>query len=309
MPVTIENPPGLYGTEEGVVRPQSAAGRRHASRRWRGPQIAAPVTEMRYAFDESRDLKGALVAAALAADGARHARRVLDGRRCSRAAAARAGRAAARPRLRRCSRWALRARAVPTQRRAPTMPSPATRRRSRRSRRPASPMSDRRRRRRRDQPRRPDRPDALPDREDGAGARRAGRRRHRQGRTRLLPADLLADRRRRRHADARPRSPASTPTCSRAARCCSTRATSIATGIDADSASPANAAAARHPRRSQRAAAGAGAGRPRADQVLLHPAGVSRPLQRQPALGRGLARRQQRRQPPGAHRRRRHRRS
>ena len=64
-PVTIENPPGLYGGEEGVLAHNLlAAGARFAP--LARPSVAAPVTEMRYALDESRDLKGALVAAALA---------------------------------------------------------------------------------------------------------------------------------------------------------------------------------------------------------------------------------------------------
>ncbi|HEY6633729.1 MAG TPA: DUF4159 domain-containing protein, partial [Rhizobiaceae bacterium] len=65
VPVTIENPPGLYGTEEGVLAhnllPADAAFAPLAR-----PTVAAPVTEVRYALDESRDLKGPLVAAALA---------------------------------------------------------------------------------------------------------------------------------------------------------------------------------------------------------------------------------------------------
>ena len=101
----------------------------------------------------------------------------------------------------------------------------------------------------------------------------AGRRRHRQGRAGLLSAHLLADRRQRADADARPRSPASTPICSRAARCCSTRATSSAHRHRRRLGQPGDGAPARHPRQSRRAAAGAGAGRPRADQILLHPAG------------------------------------
>lgn len=63
-PITIENPPGLYGTEEGVqalnLLPADAAFTPLAR-----PQISAPVTEMSYAFDESRNLKGSLMAAAL----------------------------------------------------------------------------------------------------------------------------------------------------------------------------------------------------------------------------------------------------
>jgi hypothetical protein len=64
VPVTLENPPGLYGTNEGVyahnLLPADAALRPLAR-----PTVGAPVTEVRYAFDESLDLKGPLVAAAL----------------------------------------------------------------------------------------------------------------------------------------------------------------------------------------------------------------------------------------------------
>jgi len=63
-PVTIENPPGLYGSEEGVVAHNLLDANASFAPLVR-PQVAAPVTEMRYAFDESRDLKGPLVAAAL----------------------------------------------------------------------------------------------------------------------------------------------------------------------------------------------------------------------------------------------------
>jgi hypothetical protein len=63
VPVTIENPPGLYGSEEGVVAHNLLPADATLAPLAR-PQIAAPVTEMRYAFDESRDLKGPLVAAA-----------------------------------------------------------------------------------------------------------------------------------------------------------------------------------------------------------------------------------------------------
>ncbi|RUM95894.1 DUF4159 domain-containing protein [Pseudaminobacter arsenicus] len=64
VPVTIENPPGLYGTEEGVFA-HNLLGADATLAPLARPQIPAPVTEMRYAFDESRDLKGPLVAAAL----------------------------------------------------------------------------------------------------------------------------------------------------------------------------------------------------------------------------------------------------
>lgn len=65
VPITIENPPGLYGSEEGVVAHNLLAADATLAPLAR-PQIAAPVTEMRYALDESRDLKGPLVATALA---------------------------------------------------------------------------------------------------------------------------------------------------------------------------------------------------------------------------------------------------
>ncbi|MEZ5813101.1 MAG: DUF4159 domain-containing protein [Rhizobiaceae bacterium] len=64
-PVTLANPPGLYGTGEGVVAHNLLA----ADAVFEPiaiPQAAMPVTEMRYAFDEQRDLKGSLVMAALA---------------------------------------------------------------------------------------------------------------------------------------------------------------------------------------------------------------------------------------------------
>ncbi|WP_394886529.1 DUF4159 domain-containing protein [Mesorhizobium sp. AaZ16] len=63
-PVTIENPPGLYGTEEGVFAHNLLDAETALAPLVR-PRIEAPVTEMRYAFDESRNLKGPLVAAAL----------------------------------------------------------------------------------------------------------------------------------------------------------------------------------------------------------------------------------------------------
>lgn len=62
--VTIENPPGLYGSEEGVVAHNLLAGDATLAPIAR-PQIGAPVTELRYAFDESRDMKGAFLVAAL----------------------------------------------------------------------------------------------------------------------------------------------------------------------------------------------------------------------------------------------------
>jgi hypothetical protein len=65
LPVTLENPPGLYGSEEGVLAHNLLKSDSTLSPLVR-PQLSAPVTEIRYAFDESRDLKGSLVAAALA---------------------------------------------------------------------------------------------------------------------------------------------------------------------------------------------------------------------------------------------------
>ncbi|MBO6718818.1 MAG: DUF4159 domain-containing protein [Rhizobiaceae bacterium] len=64
-PVTLENPPGLYGGEEGVVAHnllEEDAQLLPISR----PATTLPVTGAAYAFDESRDLRGPLFAAALA---------------------------------------------------------------------------------------------------------------------------------------------------------------------------------------------------------------------------------------------------
>ncbi len=65
LPVTIENPPGLYGGEDGVVAHNLLAADASFTPIAK-PQVAMPVSDIRYAFDESRDLKGPLVAAALA---------------------------------------------------------------------------------------------------------------------------------------------------------------------------------------------------------------------------------------------------
>ncbi|WP_095201927.1 DUF4159 domain-containing protein [Mesorhizobium carmichaelinearum] len=64
LPVTFENPPGLYGSETGVFAHNllDAASTFEPLAR---PQIAVPVTTIQYAFDESRNLKGSLVTAAL----------------------------------------------------------------------------------------------------------------------------------------------------------------------------------------------------------------------------------------------------
>ncbi|MBZ9909583.1 DUF4159 domain-containing protein [Mesorhizobium sp. BR115XR7A] len=64
LPVTFENPPGLYGSETGVFAHNllDAASTFAPLAR---PQVTVPVTTVQYAFDESRNLKGTLVAAAL----------------------------------------------------------------------------------------------------------------------------------------------------------------------------------------------------------------------------------------------------
>ncbi|MBZ9776932.1 DUF4159 domain-containing protein [Mesorhizobium sp. CO1-1-8] len=64
LPVTFENPPGLYGSETGVFAHNLLEADSTLAPLAR-PQIAVPVTSIQYAFDESRNLKGALVAAAL----------------------------------------------------------------------------------------------------------------------------------------------------------------------------------------------------------------------------------------------------
>lgn len=64
LPVTIENPPGLYGSEDGVFA-HNLLGAQAELVPLQRPQVSAPVAEMRYAFDESVDMKGPLVAAAL----------------------------------------------------------------------------------------------------------------------------------------------------------------------------------------------------------------------------------------------------
>ncbi|MBZ9672045.1 DUF4159 domain-containing protein [Mesorhizobium sp. ES1-3] len=64
LPVTFENPPGLYGSETGVFAHNllDAASTFEPLAR---PQVTVPVTTVQYAFDESHNLKGTLVAAAL----------------------------------------------------------------------------------------------------------------------------------------------------------------------------------------------------------------------------------------------------
>lgn len=62
--VTLENPPGFYGSEEGMVA-HNLLGADAVLARLAPPQTALPVTRATYAFDEAVDLKGPLVAAAL----------------------------------------------------------------------------------------------------------------------------------------------------------------------------------------------------------------------------------------------------
>src|SRR5690606_16936756 len=62
--VTMENPPGLYGSEEGMVA-HNLLGPDAAFTAVSVPQTALPVSRARYAFNESVDLRGPLIAAAL----------------------------------------------------------------------------------------------------------------------------------------------------------------------------------------------------------------------------------------------------
>lgn len=62
--VTIENPPGLYGGEEGVVAHNLLAADATLSP-LAVPQTSLPTSRVPYAFDEQRDLRGPLIAAAL----------------------------------------------------------------------------------------------------------------------------------------------------------------------------------------------------------------------------------------------------
>lgn len=62
-PVTIENPPGLYGSEDGVQAHNLLARDQQLAPISRPQDV--PLTEVAYAFDESSPLKGPLVAAAL----------------------------------------------------------------------------------------------------------------------------------------------------------------------------------------------------------------------------------------------------
>uniref|UniRef100_UPI0025CBC304 DUF4159 domain-containing protein n=1 Tax=uncultured Nitratireductor sp. TaxID=520953 RepID=UPI0025CBC304 len=63
--VTLKNPPGLYGSEEGVVAHNLLAPDAALTPITR-PQAPAPITSISYGFDEQQPLKGPLFAAALA---------------------------------------------------------------------------------------------------------------------------------------------------------------------------------------------------------------------------------------------------
>ncbi|TDR34441.1 putative membrane protein (TIGR02226 family) [Aquamicrobium defluvii] len=63
--VTMENPPGLYGSEAGVLA-HNLLSSDSTLTPIRRPQAQVPVTDIDYAFDESSPLKGPFIAAALA---------------------------------------------------------------------------------------------------------------------------------------------------------------------------------------------------------------------------------------------------
>ncbi len=65
LPVTLENPPGLYGSEEGVVAHNLLAEDAVLEPIER-PQTVLPATDLSYGFDEQVDLRGPLLALALA---------------------------------------------------------------------------------------------------------------------------------------------------------------------------------------------------------------------------------------------------
>lgn len=62
--VTVDNPPGLYGSEEGVVAHNLLAAEQTLVPIVQ-PQLTVPVADLHYSLDEARDLKGPLVAAAI----------------------------------------------------------------------------------------------------------------------------------------------------------------------------------------------------------------------------------------------------
>jgi hypothetical protein len=64
-PVTLRNPPGLYGTDDGVVAHNLLSADAQLAP-VQAPSIGLPLTRIAYGFDEQRDLRGPLLAAALA---------------------------------------------------------------------------------------------------------------------------------------------------------------------------------------------------------------------------------------------------
>ncbi len=64
LPVTLENPPGLYGSDAGVLAHNLLDAKSTLAPLVR-PKLSMPVTTISYAFDESQHLKGPLIAAAL----------------------------------------------------------------------------------------------------------------------------------------------------------------------------------------------------------------------------------------------------
>ena len=69
--MTLENSPGLYGTEDGVFAHNLLTANATLTPLAR-PDLSVPVVNERYALDNSRDMKGPLLLAALAllaADG------------------------------------------------------------------------------------------------------------------------------------------------------------------------------------------------------------------------------------------------
>ncbi|MGY6706860.1 MAG: DUF4159 domain-containing protein [Rhizobiaceae bacterium] len=64
QPVTLRNPPGLYGTDEGVIA-HNLLGADARLEPISAPETELPVTRVAYAFDQQQDLRGPLLAAAI----------------------------------------------------------------------------------------------------------------------------------------------------------------------------------------------------------------------------------------------------
>ena len=201
---TADHPPGFYGPPEGLLAVNTLAPADRLS-----PLDFAPLNARRevYRLGEPQDLRGPIFLAALAlllldalvvfwlAGGLRR----LAPRR--RAPASRRASSRSSPSL--AALAFMRSRTPPAQ--DPDVPKSALRN-------PARLCHHRRRRGRHHQQGRAAGPDAVPRAAHRARSRRADRARPRARRARVLPADLLADRARRRQAVAKRRSRASTPT-------------------------------------------------------------------------------------------------